>query len=102
MERRRSSSHAGRVTSVDGALNPRPSRLIVFIQQLDDDTDIGQRLVVLDAKDQDERHRRVYRWDVLDMDRVPGSTVDEELRTFYAGGICQHCRRDVHVPQCNT
>lgn len=90
------------MTGVDCALDPRTSRLIVFIEQLDDDTDIGQRFVVLDAEHQDQRHRGMYRWDVLDVDRVPGPTVDEEFRAFYAGRVRQHCRRDVHVPQCNT
>jgi hypothetical protein len=28
--------------------------------------------------------------------------VDEELSTLDAGGVGQHCRRDVHVSQCST
>lgn len=102
IEGRGSSSRARWVTSVYDALDAWPKWLIVLIHQLDGDGDVVQGLVVPDPEDDDQRHRRMHGRDARNVDGIPGATVDEELPTLYACGVCQHCRRDVHVPQCST
>lgn len=97
-----SSPHARRVASVDDALDTWSEGLVIFVNQLDGDWDIVQCLVVPDAEDEDQRHRRMHGRDARNEDGVPSATMDEELPALYACGVCQHCRRHVHVAQCST
>jgi hypothetical protein len=102
VERRRPSLCTRRVASVDDPFETWSKWLVVFIEQFDDNGDISQCLVVLDLKDEDQRHGRMGGWDGANVDHVPAAAVNEELPALDSSGISEHCCRGLHVTQCNT
>jgi len=99
---RSAASGTRRVSSVDDAFDAWAKWTIIFINELDDERYVGQRLVVLNSEDKSQSHRRVHGWNRPNVNGVPSATMNIELPALYTGGICEHCCRRFHVAQCNT
>jgi hypothetical protein len=65
------------MSSVDDPFDARSKWMIIFIEEFDDDRDIGQRLVVLNPEDEGQGHGWLHGWNGANVDGVPRATMDE-------------------------
>ncbi len=78
------------------------NRLILFIEQFDEERERPVCLVYVYLKDERQRHYGMPHREVSREDAIPAPAEDVQFARLDSGGIGKHRGRDPHVVQGNT